>query len=268
MKIWKLAVTLAVIAAGGKGAAHEFWIDPTVFAVGSGEAIEAQLRVGEAYLGAAQPYLPRNFARFDVVSGDLTRQVQGRMGDIPALIMAGLPDGLAVVVHETAGQNLTWPTWERFVDFAAHKDLGDVAAMQDERGLDREGVRELYFRYAKSLIAVGEGAGGDARMGLRTEIVALANPYTDDLTGGVPVQLWLDDAVRADEQVEIFERAPDGTIVITTQRTDADGIARVPVRPGHDYMVDAVTLEPSDPFLDTDPEWVTLWANLTFSVPQ
>lgn len=145
MKIWQLAVTLAAIVAGGKGAAHEFWIDPAHFAVASGATIEAQLRVGEAYRGSTQAYLPRSFARFDVVSGDVARPVEGRLGDIPALVMAGLPDGLAVAVHETAGQNLTWPEWDRFVAFAEHKDLGDVAALQDARGLDRDGVREVYF---------------------------------------------------------------------------------------------------------------------------
>ncbi len=268
MKIWKLAVTLAVIVAGGKGAAHEFWIDPAVFAIASGGTIEAQLRVGEAYRGSTQAYLPRNFTRFDVVSGGVARPVEGRLGDIPALVMADMPDGLAIAVHETTGLDLTWPTWDRFVAFADHKDLGDVAAMQEARGLDRDGVREEYFRYAKSLIAVGDGAGADLRMGLRTEFVALANPYTDDLSAGFPVQLWLDDALRADEQVEVFERTPDGAVVITFARTDAEGVARLPVRPGHDYMIDAVVLEPVDPFLDTDPEWRTLWANMTFSVPE
>jgi len=33
-------------------------------------------------------------------------------------------------------------------------------------------------------------------------------------------------------------------------------------------MIDAVALQPVDPESDTDPEWRTLWANLTFAVPQ
>jgi hypothetical protein len=267
MKFWKLALTLAAIAAGGKGAAHEFWIDPEAAMVAPGAAIEAQLRVGEGYRGSPQAYLPQNFTRFDVVAGGVARPVDGRLGDIPALVLDGLPDGLAVVVHQTAGQDLTWSEWDRFVGFAEHKDLGDVAALHADRGLDRVDVREVYIRYAKALIAVGQGAGADTRTGLRTEFVALANPYTDDLSGGVPVQLWLDDAVRADEQVELFERAPDGTVTVTLHRTDAEGIARLPVRAGHSYMVDAVVLEPVVPVSESDAEWRTLWANMTFEVP-
>jgi len=268
MKALHVALTVAAIVAGGKGAAHEFWIDPASFTVAPGDTVEADLRVGEALRGSAQSYLPRNFTRFDVITGDALRPVEGRLGDIPALAMEGLPEGLAVVVHETTGRDLTWSEWERFLGFAEHKDLGDVTAMQAERGLDQEGVREEYFRYAKALIAVGAGAGTDARVGLRTEFVALANPYTDDLAGGFPVQLWLGDAVRADEQVELFDEAPDGTVTVTLHRTDADGIARLPVTPGHRYMIDAVTLEAVEPLAETDPEWRTLWANMTFAVPR
>jgi hypothetical protein len=268
MRALHVALTVAAIAAGGKGSAHEFWIEPAAFSVEPGATIEADLRVGEEFRGSRQSYLPRNFARFEVVAGGAALPVEGRLGDLPALAMADMPEGLAVVVHETTARDLTWSEWDRFLGFAEHKDLGDVTEMQAARGLDQEGVREEYFRYAKALVAVGDGAGADARMGLRTEFVALANPYTDDLSAGFPVQLWLGDTVRADEQVELFDEAPDGTVTVSLHRTDADGIARLPVTPGHRYMIDAVTLEAVDPVEETDPEWRTLWANMTFAVPE
>lgn len=267
MKKFLLAATLVSLAVGGKGSAHEFWIDPASYGVAPGETVTAQLRVGQDFVGTPMSYLPRNFERFEVIAGGDIFEVQGRFGDIPALSIHGLPDGLAVVVHETTSRDLTWTTWDRFLGFAEHKDLGDVTTMQAERGLDQDDVRETYYRYAKSLIAVGAGAGSDTRVGMLTELVALANPYTDDVSGGVPVQLWLNDAVRANEQVELFDQAPDGTVTITTHRTDADGIAILPVQPGHIYMADAVTLEPVDPRLPNDAEWLTHWANLTFAVP-
>lgn len=268
MRIVNVALTLAVIIAGGKGAvAHEFWIDPVAFAVAADQTLEANLRVGEAYRGGPQPLLPQGFARFDVVAEGEVRPVEGRLGDIPALRMAGLSEGLAIIVHETAGQSLTWSEWDRFLAFADHKDLGDVTAMQAVRGLDQQDVAEVFFRYAKSLIAVGQGAGSDTRVGLRTEFVALANPYVDDLSGGLAVQLWLDGAPRPDVQVEVFAKAPDGTVSVTLKRTDAQGIATVPVAPGHRYMIDAVVLEPLVPVAEGDAEWRTLWANMTFAVP-
>ncbi len=268
MKTFLRMSVVALIALGGKGAAHEFWIDPLSFAVDPGDEVQANLRVGEEFSGSAMSYLPRNFVRFDVISGDETRAVEGRLGDIPALAMGDLPDGLAIIVHETTENRLTWSDWERFAGFAEHKDLGDIAAMQAARGLDQEAVREGYTRYAKSLVAVGNGEGQDRRVGLRTEIVALMNPYTDDIPSrGLPVQVWLDDDLRTGVQVELFERAPDGEVTVTFYRTDASGIAYLPMTPGHVYLADAVVLEPADPGDGSDPEWTSLWASLTYQAP-
>jgi hypothetical protein len=110
---------------------------------------------------------------------------------------------------------------------------------------------------------VGAGAGTDLRTGMATEFVALENPY-DDPGDTVRVQLWEGDSPRADAQVEIFDRAPDGITTIDTVRTDAAGIAEIPVRPGHSYLLDAVILREAD---TGGAVWRTLWAALTFAVP-
>ena len=268
MKMLKVALTLVVIAATGKGAsAHEFWIDPVAVAVDQGQPIVADLRVGEGYRGGPQPFLPQAFRRSEVVTTAGARPFDARLGTIPALQMAGLPDGLAIIVHETAGQSLVWSDWAKFASFAAHKDLGDVAAMQAARGLDQLDVAEDYVRFAKSLVAVGSGAGADRRMGLRTEFVALTNPFVDPPAAVFAAQLWLGDIPRAQAQVEVFAKAPDGTVATSLHRTDDRGIVRLPVAAGYRYMLDAVVLEAVMPQVDGDAEWRTLWANLTFGVP-
>ena len=104
-------------------------------------------------------------------------------------------------------------------------------------------------------------------MGLRTEFVALTNPYRDDPALGFAAHLWLDDAPRADVQVEVFAKSPDGAVAVSLARTDAEGIVRLPVAAGMRYMIDAVVLEAVAPDQPTDPEWRTLWANMTFGVP-
>jgi hypothetical protein len=78
--------------------------------------------------------------------------------------------------------------------------------------------------------------------------------------------LTYDGAPRAGAQVEMFARAPDGEVRVTTHRTDGDGLAVLPVARGHDYLLDSVTLLPLNPQADGDPAWLTLWAALTFSV--
>lgn len=267
MKPELLAATIAALVMSDKGAAHEFWIDPDDFTIEVGEPLLADLRVGQEFSGSAMSYLPRNFDTFVVATGDQSRVVEGRFGDIPALNMERVPEGLAVIVHQTTANQLTWSEWERFLNFAIHKDLGDVTAMHEARGLSQEDVREDYFRYAKSLVAVGEGAGADTRVGMRTELVALANPYTDDVSEGMPLQLWYDGVVQRDYQVELFAQDAAGDVTMTLHRTDAEGIVMLPVEPGVIYMADSVFLEAVEPAAEGDAIWVTHWANMTFSVP-
>ncbi|MGR3640587.1 MAG: DUF4198 domain-containing protein, partial [Alterinioella nitratireducens] len=61
----------------------------------------------------------------------------------------------------------------------------------------------------------------------------MANPYTDDLSDGFPVLVLLEGEPRADVQVELFDRDPDGEVTVTLHRTDAEGRAVLPVEPGH-----------------------------------
>ncbi len=235
--------------------------------VSPGEPVVADIRVGEAYEGSAFSYIPLRFRRFDYAfNGDIL-PVEGRIGDRPAMTQPVDGEGLLVAIHVTQDQSLTWTTWERFVGFLEHKDLGWGLAEHDARGLSRENVRERYSRYAKSLVAVGEGAGADVEAGLVTEFVALENPYTGDMSDGFDVRALYEGAPLEDVQIEVFRKAPDGTVEITLERTDAAGEATIPVEPGYRYMLDTVVLQPLEVVEERDPSWETLWANLTFEVP-
>ena len=247
---------------------HEFWIDPAEFSIDPGEELVADIRVGENFEGAGYSYLPRNFRLFEIAQGDARTAVEGRMGDRPALAQVVSQEGLAVVLHVTTDSSLTYKEFVKFEDFVRHKDELWTLQAHTARGLPDAGFGEAYSRYAKSLVAVGNGAGSDRAYGLEVELVALTNPYTDDLTGGFTVQSLYQGQPRTNSQVEVFARAPGGAVMVSTVRTDAKGIAQVPVLPGHVYMLDAVVLrEPRPELAETSVVWESLWANLTFAVP-
>lgn len=249
--------------------AHEFWIDPTDFLVAPGDPIIADLRVGENFNGAAQVYLSHQTRRFDLGrDGDL-REVEARMGDRPALNMIVDDEGLVTVVHVTGDNALTYRGMEKFENFVRHKDAEWTIQAHKEAGLPTDRFVEVYSRYAKSLIAVGDGAGKDREFGLETEIVALSNPYTDDLSQGMRVELKYLGEPRRDAQIEVFEKAGD-EITVATVRTDGAGRATIPVTPGARYMLDAVVLRSPLPEVAEarGAVWESLWANLTFAVPE
>lgn len=264
-------LSIAAFAAwiGGGVNAHEFWIDPTRHVVAPGEEVSAQFRVGEEFEGSALSWLPQRSRRFETVLGDTVREVKARAGDRPALRATPEGEGLMVIVHATGDSLLTWREWDDFEAFVTHKDADWALEAHVARGLPREDFVEVYSRYAKALIALGDGRGADRETGLLTEITALQNPFTDDMSGGLDVRLTYDGAPRADSQVEVFEKDGEGAVRIFTLRTDDEGRATVPVISGRRYMLDAVVLREPGP--DVDPArgavWETLWANLTFAVP-
>lgn len=264
-----LSICLALGLTASPVLSHEFWLDPSEYQVESGQNIVADIKVGQGFKGGTYSYMPRAFVRFDIAAGDVIAPIEGRMGNIPAVDTAPLADGLNILVHQTTDTVLTYSDWEKFTGFVKHKDFKGVLERHAERGLAERPFREVYSRYAKSLVAVGDGKGADRAFGLETEIVALANPYTDDLTKGLPVKVLYQDMPRADTQVEIFDRDTNAEIVTTTTRTDDQGIAIIPVRAGHTYMLDAVVLrEPDSAKAEkTQALWESLWANLTFAVP-
>ncbi|MEM8824108.1 MAG: DUF4198 domain-containing protein [Pseudomonadota bacterium] len=264
MSFKSLAVALCIL--GGGAQAHEFWIEPEAYKVAPGVAVMATFRNGEAFSGSTLSFIGGRSERFDLIQGEAVRAAPAQMGDNPALQLDEAPEGLLIVVHETADQGLTYREWAKWVKFVEHKAFDGVLAAHRARGLPEEGFRESYRRYAKALIAVGDGAGADRDVGLYTEIVAGANPYTDDLSGGLPVRVLLDGAPKAGAQVEMFEKGPDG-VAVTLHRADAEGRVVLPVRPGFEYLLDSVAIEPLEPAIDGDPVWKTHWAALTFAVP-
>jgi hypothetical protein len=250
--------------------AHEFWIDPQTYVFQQRTPITAGLFTGQNFAGIETPYFPNSFRRFEVVLGDRVEQVAGRLGDRPALVLAALGDGLHVALHETAGDTLIYQDFALFTQFVTGKDLSGALARHAARGLPQSGFTEFYTRHAKALLAVGSGAGQDRSFGLETEIVALKNPYTDDVAEGLPVVVLMNGVPRIDVQVELFDKDADGQVVVTLHRTDAQGVAVLPVARGHSYLVDSVVLrEPASGSVAAKKNavWETLWAALTFAVP-
>lgn len=260
-------ILLGLITTAAQG--HEFWIDPERFEIAPGENVVAAIRVGERYKGASYAYVPARFRLFDLIQGDLRGPVQARIGDRPALNMRINDEGLLSVLYVSLDSTVTYEEPEKFVSFVTHKDAPWVLEEHKARGLPDAGFTEVYSRYAKALVAVGEGQGEDAARGLLTEIVALKNPYVDDLTEGLPVRVFYENAPRKQAQVEIFARQDGIVLDPVTVRTDDEGVAVIPVTPGTEYLLDAVVLREPAPSvaLASGAVWESLWASLAFRTP-
>jgi uncharacterized GH25 family protein len=246
--------------------AHEFWIEPREFQVETFEPVEARFLNGQNFDGVELAYFETQANRFDIEQNAKSVPYTGRMGDIPAVQLPdGAQDGLLILVYESVPASLKYKTWQEFQAFADHKGFADIQEQHRARGLPDKDFFETYSRHVKTLIGVGEAAGRDRALGLQTEIVALDNPYALAGAGTMRVQVLYQGDPRSDAQLEVFDKAPDGQVTVTTQRTDANGMATVQMSPGDAYHLDSVVLRPAP---DTDRSvWRSLWAGLTFAVP-
>lgn len=246
--------------------AHEFWISPEEYQVLPDARLQAHLRVGQEFDGNSYSFFPNRFVRFDTGPVAALAPVDGRLGDRPALSVTAQEPGLWLVVHETTDNTLIYRDWTKFEAFVARHDLGPVIAAHHVRGLPEVDFRETYRRYGKSLIAVGDGAGADRRVGLAVEIVAEANPYALD-GATLPVRMWQDGAPRGGAQLEVFTRLA-GEVSYATFRSDADGRVDLPAPRGAEILLNFVVLDPRDGNVAAkEPVWHSRWASLTFRIP-
>lgn len=269
MSLARLCLVAALVCAT-PAVSHEFWIAPEAYQAESGGNLQAHFRNGEGFKGRSLSYFDQRSNRFEMIAGGVTTTLTPRAGDKPAFTLPeGTPDGLIVVVHEATSSSLTYRDWAKFLKFAAHKDFANAAADHIAAGWPQDKFKESYTRHAKALMALGDGDGADQATGMATEFVAMTNPYAASFTNNMKVLLIYNGQPRPDAQVEVFDRAPDETVTIALHRTDANGIATIPVTPGHDYLFDAVVLRkaPTPATIPDDPVWETLWAALTFHVP-
>lgn len=254
---------------GQPALAHEVWLQPQKYQVEKGDAITASIKNGEGFEGIELGWFSGRMELFDKIIQGKRSKLEGRAGDLPAVQGLKTKPGLVVLVYQSRPQTLTYETWEKFLAFIDHKDLSSdlpKKLLPDTADLP---PRELYTRHVKSLVAVGHGEGQDENTGLEAEIIALANPYRDDMSAGLPIRVVYQERPRPDIQVELFERAPNGEVSIQKLRTDANGRLVLPVKPGHEYLVDAVVLRPASRDLADQYKVAieTLWAALTFRVP-
>ncbi len=248
--------------------AHELWIEPADYQVQSFENVVAGIKNGEDFEGAQLAYLPRDFEHFVILGANQGVGVVSRIGDRPAIDQAAPASGLNIIVYESKPATISYDSFEKFKDFAIKHGVDDIAKTHFARGLSSGRFAEVYTRYSKALVSVGNARGADRHIGLEAELVALENPYLLRGATDIRVQLFFNGAPLPESQVEMYSKASSGELRASVHYTDADGIAILPIVAGSEYMLNAVIFrQPLERHIDPNAVWETLWANLTFAVP-
>jgi len=257
----------ASLLATAPALSHEYWLDPLDATIAPGDPVLAQVRNGEEYAGSSYPFDPARFTRAELIGPQGRRTLDGRLGDYPALRDTAGTAGLHLLVLEAGVRPLAYDDRAAFEQFLDYHGLAEIAARHAGEDLPSDEILERYSRHAKAFIdvqvpgATRVAAGADAQalaaQGLAYELVLEADPYA---TATTVVRALFDGRPRADAQVELFTRTPDGTVTRQIQRTDAHGRVRFDTGALADYLFNSVQLTRDD---QPAAPWRSYWAALT-----
>ncbi len=266
--IVKPILTLGFLGAALGAQAHEFWIQPHDYRLEAGAELVADVKVGMDFGGNKLAFLPNQINAFNITDADGPHKIEGRIGDIPSVNIIPTGDGLQILNLFSTSSTLTWDEFQKFDDFVNLHGMGWVLERHAERGLPDVGFKEAYTRFVKSLVAIGDGAGQDRFTGMFFELVAGQNPYTDDMSGGMPITIFFKGEPLPDKQVDLFYRNLNGEVSRLSVQSDANGQAIVPNVGDGEYMVNVVHM--IEPFPEdqerTGVVWHSLWGSITYAI--
>jgi uncharacterized GH25 family protein len=237
--------------------AHDFWIEPSTFRPAPGQNVSVALRVGEHFLGDPVPRRAQLFETFTVRDSVGERAVIGFENQEPAGVFHIDQQGLSIIGYRSTGAPLELPA-VKFEEFLRTQGLERISALRASRGESNKPDREMFYRFAKSMVAAGSGAAGfDRPFGYRFEIVPETNPMA---AAPLRVRVLLEGKPLAGALVTALHR--DDPAARLTSRTDAAGRVTLALPKPGVWLVKAVEMMPAPRGSSFD--WEGLWASLTF----
>ncbi|HET7234445.1 MAG TPA: DUF4198 domain-containing protein [Longimicrobium sp.] len=157
-------------------------------------------------------------------------------------------------------------TGAEFNEYLREDGIPDVLEARRRAGELGRPARERYSKHVKVLLQVGAARSGgfDTALGYPAELIPLDNPYRLAAGGVLRVRALVDGAPISGVTVLSGGRTPAGArIAERAVRTDAAGVARVPLRSRGDWYVKFIRMVPIQG--DT-VDYESKWATLTFGV--
>ena len=246
---------------------HEFWIEPKKYKLVQGDILSASLFVGQDFTGYEMPYIENNFTRFEVISSKNVQQVNGRIGDRPALNIIPIHAGLSVILHQSTATYLTYNDFDKFISFSKEKGFPEIPNQHLAAKYPKTGFKESYTRFAKSYVSVRSSNGSDKYSGMELEWVMGNSDLSKASKLQMEFTLYYDGMPSPNSQVTIFAKDNAGDVQKSIGRTNMAGVFVLTPNADTRYLIDSVLIRKTDPA--TNPEgaiWESLWASATFKV--
>ena len=247
--------------------AHEFWIDSENYHLKNNEIFVANLLVGENFDGSLIAFSKKYLKLASYYSGKtkIKKQIKGRLGDIPAINISSLEDGINIIKIETGMNYINYKNLLKFEIFSRKKGYTEAIKLHNDKNYPSNFI-ESYKRYAKSLITLNNYEGSDIDTGLKLEIIILDNPFTDS-NKNKRIYIEYLNTPLINHQLSITS-IKENMLEVEFFRTNKNGLINYKFKKNYKYLIDAVVLtEGSNKKKDKYAKWHSLWASSTFFIP-
>ncbi|HEY4491002.1 MAG TPA: DUF4198 domain-containing protein, partial [Acidobacteriota bacterium] len=155
-----------------------------------------------------------------------------------------------------------------FQKYLSVEGFRNVLASRKQSGAEEKPGLEIYRRYLKSFIQIGETQSDHykEKFGFKIEIVPLTNPYSLKVASDFAVQVFFDGEPLRNHRImgtyNSYSDIPEDYAQVTA--TDSNGVAVFRITHPGFWLVRTVELLPLQDHADA--EWQSFWANCTFEV--
>jgi uncharacterized GH25 family protein len=264
-----LLTAVMVFGATAIAAAHDMFVKPARFFVE--ENAEVLVRLLNGTFSKSENSITRDrLLDVSVVSPDgrarLDTAEWSVAGDTSTFRVRTGAAGTYVVGVSTAPKMIALDAKD-FNLYLREDGIPDVLEARRKGGeLDRP-ARERYAKHVKALVQVGQAPSDHhaTELGYPAELVPLDNPYGLGPGGTLRVRTVVDGTPASNQYVLYGGRTPDGgRIAQRSVRSDAEGVARVPLRGRGTWYVKFINMVRVEG--DTTADYESKWATLTFQV--
>jgi uncharacterized GH25 family protein len=269
LKLIRAAVAYSLISSAllfnSAALAHEVWLAPQTYHGERQTPVQADIRLGQNFIGDALRYRPRTIAKLAFLTRTAKIPVTGRVGDLPAIQTAAPIDGQNIIIYQSLPEKMLYKNFNKFADFVQEKGDENLLDQHFQRNLPEMYFTEIYSRFAKTILLRGDAGKGiqDRMAGLEVEFVLEGDLMKTD--SPLPIRLYYQSEPLANAKITIFDRGRDRKTSQQKTFSDRDGYIYLTPLKGHEYLLDHVTIRAIKPEENPDQAvWESLWASLTF----
>jgi len=263
-----LVTLIAIVASFGIAQAHDLFVKPTRYF--APENAEVRVRVLNGTFTKSENSIARNrLADASVLSPRGRTQLDtaewGVAGDTSTFHIHTRAAGTYVIGVSTKPSEIDLSA-DDFNLYLKDDGIPDVLDARRKAGQLGKAVRERYHKHVKSLIQVGNTRSNDfaTPMGYPAELMPLENPYSLAKGATLSVRTLVDGKAAANQFVLYGGTgANDASFEQKSVRSDANGIAKIPLTVSGVYYVKFINMAPVG---RGGIDYESKWASLTFQV--